>query len=186
MVWEKPPEEVTAWNAARLAPLACSAEVQDAFLDNARYSPTLQTQAVDALLDLVPQVGCDAFLSQAARVEREVEARFVVDALHLLVAARPRFPTRFEAFGEALVLRDGEARLWVALPLDQLAWNEASRRFFSAPDFAAIEDKRVLLARRANPDARQALLRAGWMVVEDAIGPAREARARALGGGEAP
>ena len=57
MVWEKPPEEVTAWNAARLAPLACSPEAQDAFFDNARYSPTLQTQAVDALLELVPQRG---------------------------------------------------------------------------------------------------------------------------------
>jgi hypothetical protein len=174
MVWEKPPEEVTAWNAARLAPLACAAEVQEAFFENARYSPTLQTQAVDALLELVPQRGCESFLGLAASVEREAEARFVVDALHLWVAARPRFPTRFETFGEALVLRDGRDRLWLALPVDLLQWTPETAAFFDAPGFAAVEDRRVLLARDASPKARAALLARGWAVVEQAIGPARE------------
>jgi hypothetical protein len=174
MVWENAPEEVTAWNAARLAPLACSTEVQEAFFENARYSPTLQTQAVDALLELVPQRGCEAFLGLAASVEREAEARFVVDALHLLVAARPRFPTHFETFGEALVLRDGRERLWLALPVDLLQWTPETAAFFDAPGFAAVEDRRVLLAREASPKARAALLARGWAVVEQAIGPARE------------
>ena len=178
MVWEKPPEEVTAWNAARLAPLACSADVQEAFFDNARYSPTLQTQAVDAMLELVPQRGCDAFLGLAASVEREAEARFVVDALQLMVAARPRFPTRFETLGEALVLRDGEDRLWLALPVDLLLWTPETAAFFDDPGFATVLDKRVLLSRDASPKARAALLAAGWAVMEQSIGPAREAQAR--------
>lgn len=173
MVWEKPPEQVTEWNAARLAALTCAADVQKAFLDNGRYSPTLQTQAVDALLELVPQRGCDEFLGLAASVEREAEARFVVDALHLMVAARPRFPTHFEAFGEALVLRDGEERLWLALPVDLLTWTPETARFFAAPGSAAVHDKRVLLARDASPKARAALLTDGWTVVEQALGPAR-------------
>lgn len=177
MVWEKPPEQVTAWNAARLAPLACPADVQEAFFDNARYSPTLQTQAVDALLELVPQRGCEAFLQLAASVEREAEARFVVDALQLLVAARPRFPTRFEAFGEALVLRDGEDRLWLALPVDLLQWTPETADFFAAPGFATVEDKRVLLGREASPRARTALLEGGWAVLEQSMGPARESSA---------
>jgi hypothetical protein len=179
MVWEKAPEEVTAWNAARLAPLACKPDVQEAFFDNARYSPTLQTQAVDALLELVPQRGCEAFLGLAASVEREAEARFVVDALQLMVAARPRFPTRFEAIGEALVLRDGEDRLWLALPVDVLLWTPETAGFFDDPDFAAVIDKRVLLSRDASPKARAALLSAGWAVLEQSIGPAREAQSRA-------
>lgn len=174
IVWEKPPEQISAWNAARLAPLACRVEVREAFLDNARYSPSLQTQAVDALLELVPQRGCEAFLGLAASVEREAEARFVVDLLQLLVAARPRFPTRFEAHGDALVLRDGAERLWLALPVDRLQWTPETAVFFAAPSFAAIADRRVLLAREASPKARAALLARGWSVVEQAIGPARE------------
>jgi hypothetical protein len=178
MVWEKPPEEVTAWNAARLAPLACSPEAQDAFFDNARYSPTLQTQAVDALLELVPQRGCDDFLALATSIEREAEARYVVDLLQLLVAARPRFPTRFEPAGEALVLRDGEERLWLALPVDLLQWTPETAAFFGATAFDAVIDKRALLGREASPRARAALLDRGWTVVEHGIGPAREAAAR--------
>lgn len=181
MVWEKPPEEVQAWNAARLAPLACRADVQDAFFDNARYSPTLQTQAVDALLALVPQGGCETFLGLAASVQREAEARFVVDALQLMVAARPRFPTRFEIFGEALVLRDGEERLWLALPVDLLQWTPETAEFFADPALARIPDKRLLLARDASPRARAALLAEGWAVVEQAIGPAREFSIRTSG-----
>ena len=174
MVWEKPPEEVEAWNAARLAPLACRADVQDAFFDNSRYSPTLQTQAVDALLELAPQGGCESFLGLAASVQREAEARFVVDALQLMVAARPRFPTRFEIFGEALVLRDGEERLWLALPVDLLQWTPETADFFADPALARVADKRLLLSRDASPRARAALLADGWAVVEQSIGPARE------------
>jgi len=181
MVWEKPPEEVEAWNVARLAPLACRADVQDAFFDNSRYSPTLQTQAVNALLELAPQGGCEVFLGLAASVQREAEARFVVDALHLLVAARPRFPTRFEIFGEALVLRDGEERLWLALPVDLLQWTPETAEFFADPALARIADKRLLLSREASPRARAALLADGWAVVEQSIGPAREFSVRAPG-----
>lgn len=174
MVWEKPPEEVEAWNVARLAPLACRADVQEAFFDNSRYSPTLQTQAVDALLELAPQGGCETFLGLAASVEREAEARFVVDALHLLVAARPRFPTRFEIFGEALVLRDGDDRLWLALPVDLLLWTPETAEFFADPALRRVADKRLLLSRDASPRARSALLGDGWALIEQAIGPARE------------
>jgi hypothetical protein len=174
MVWEKPPEEVEAWNVARLAPLACRPDVQDAFFDNSRYSPTLQTQAVDALLELAPQGGCESFLGLAASVQREAEARFVVDALQLMVAARPRFPTRFEIFGEALVLRDGEERLWLALPVDLLQWTPETADFFADPALARVADKRLLLARDASPRARAALLADGWAVVEQSMGPARE------------
>ena len=181
MVWEKPPEEVEAWNVARLAPLACRADVQDAFFDNARYSPTLQTQAVDALLELAPQGGCEVFLGLAASVQREAEARFVVDALQLLVAARPRFPTRFEVFGEAIVLRDGEERLWLALPVDLLQWTPETAEFFADPALGRVADKRLLLSRDASPRARAALLADGWAVVEQSIGPAREFSVRQPG-----
>ena len=177
MVWEKPPEEVTAWNAARLAPLHCIPEAQEAFFENSRYGPILQTQAVDALLELAPQSGCERFLALAASVEREAEARFVVDVLHLLVAARPRFPVRFEAFGEALVLRDGKERLFLALPVDLLQWTPETAAFFTDPGLLAIADKRVLVGRDASPRARAALLHRGWALFEQSIGPAREASA---------
>jgi len=176
MVWAQAPEDVARWNAARLSPIACSDAAQDAFLDNGRFSPTLQTQAVDALLALAPQQGCDLLLDPAAQVKREVDVRYVVDALQLLVAARPRFPVRFESIGDALVLRDGEERLWLSLPVDLLQWTPAVARFFDAPGFGAVANRQVLLGRRASGEARAALLARGWSIVEDTLGPAREAQ----------
>jgi hypothetical protein len=178
MVWTKPPEEVREWNDARLAPLGCHAEAIDEFLDNARFSPTLQTQVVDSLLSLAPQEGCDLLLGEAATVEREAEARYVVDALQLLVAAHPHFPARFEKIGEALVMRDLDGRLWMALPVDLLQWTPGTAQFFDAPGFASVPDKRALLGRTASPKARAALIERGWAVFEESIGPARELSAR--------
>lgn len=178
MVWTKPPEEVREWNDARLLPLNCGAEAVDEFLDNARFSPTLQTQVADALLSLAPQKGCGLLLALAAAVEREAEARYIVDALQLLVAGRPHFPARFEKIGDAIVMRDRDERLWMALPVDLLQWTPGTAQFFDAPEFAAVEDKRALLGRTASLKARAALMERGWVVFEESIGPARELSAQ--------
>ncbi len=174
MVWSRSPEEVTAWNRVRLAPLRCTEEARDEFFDNARFSPTLQTQATDALLVLAPQDGCDLLLGLAARVDRDVDARYLVDALQLLAAAGPRFPVRFEAFGALWGLRDGDEALWLALPVDLLRWTPGTAAAFESPALHASMHKRLVLGRTASPQARAALLAAGWTVIEDAMGPARE------------
>lgn len=173
LVWTRPPEAITAWNRQRLAVLRCGTTARDRFLDNARFSPPLQTAVVDALLALAPQQGCDLLLDSATAVEREVDARYLVDLLHLLVAAQARFPLRFEAVGQALVMRDGEERLWLALPVDRLAWTPDTADHFAAPGFAAVADRHLLVGRSASPEARAALLAQGWSILEEAIGPAR-------------
>ncbi|MBS3895528.1 hypothetical protein [Silanimonas sp.] len=173
MVWEQSPEAVTAWNRERLGLLRCGAEARDAFFDNGRFSPTLQTRLVDALLALAPQQGCELPLELAARVEREVDARYLIDQLHLLMAQQPRFPLRFEAAGPALVLRDGEDRLWLALPVDRLIWTPETAAYFEASAFPATTGLHLIVGRNASPEARSALLAQGWSIIEEAIGPAR-------------
>jgi len=173
MVWEQSPEAVTAWNRERLGLLRCGAEARDAFFDNGRFSPTLQTRLVDALLALAPQQGCELPLELAAGVEREVDARYLIDVLHLLLAQQPGFPLRFEAVGQALVLRDGEDRLWLALPVDRLVWTPETAAYFDAPGFTASAGQHLVIGRSASPEARIALLERGWSIIEDAIGPAR-------------
>ena len=173
MVWEQSPEAVTAWNRERLGVLRCGAEARDAFFDKGRFSPTLQTRLVDALLALAPQQGCELPLDLAARVDREVDARYLIDVLHLLLAQQPSFPLHFEAVGQALVLRDGEERLWLALPVDRLVWTPETAAYFDAPGFTASAGKHLVIGRSASPEARSALLERGWSIIEDAIGPAR-------------
>lgn len=178
MVWQNSPEEVARWNRGRLAVLRCASEARDEFFDNPRFSPSLQSAAVDALLNLAPQQGCELPLRLAAGVQREVDARYLVDSLQLLAAAQPQFPLHFETIGQALVLRDGEQRLWLAMPVDHLLWTSDARAYFEAPGFEAVADRHLLLGRSASPEARGALLARGWSLIEDGIEPARAHAAR--------
>ena len=86
MVWELPPEQVRERNDQRLAALACGEAERRRFLRNGRFTPTLQTALVDALVELQPARGCIDVIELAAALDVEVEVRYLVDALALLAA----------------------------------------------------------------------------------------------------
>lgn len=84
MVWELPPTEVRRRNDQRLAALGCGDEERRRFLRNGRFTPTLQTALVDALVALRPASGCIDVVELAAALDVEVEVRYLVDALRML------------------------------------------------------------------------------------------------------
>ena len=90
MVWDLPPDDVRARNDARLAALSCGDAERRRFLRNGRFTPTLQTALVDALVELQPARGCVDVIELAAAVDVEVEARYLVDALTMLAALGQR------------------------------------------------------------------------------------------------
>lgn len=104
MVWELPPEAVSARNHERLGALGCGDIELRRFLRNARFDPSLQTRLTDALVELQPARGCVDVLELAAALESELEVRYLVDAIALLAA---RGPTDAELLlvGAAPVLR---------------------------------------------------------------------------------
>jgi hypothetical protein len=104
MVWDLPPDDVRARNDARLAALRCGAAERRRFLRNGRFTPTLQTALVDALVDLQPTRGCVDVIELAAAVDVEVEARYLVDALGLLAGLHQR-DAELLLVGTAPVLR---------------------------------------------------------------------------------
>jgi hypothetical protein len=84
VVWDLPPIELRRRNDQRLAALACGEEERRRFLRNGRFTPTLQTALVDALVELQPSRGCVDVIELAAALDVEVEVRYLVDALALL------------------------------------------------------------------------------------------------------
>ncbi len=103
MVWEQPPAEVGRRNEQRLAALDCGDAERRRFLRNGRFTPTLQTALVDALVELQPASGCVDVIELAAALSLELEARYLVDALELLAAQR--IPdARLQLVGTAPVL----------------------------------------------------------------------------------
>ena len=86
MVWELPPAEVRRRNDQRLAALGCGEPERRRFLRNGRFTPTLQTALVDALVELQPASGCVDVVELAAALDVELEVRYLVDALSMLAA----------------------------------------------------------------------------------------------------
>lgn len=84
IVWELPPAEVRRRNDLRLAALGCGEEERRRFLRNGRFTPTLQTALVDALVELQPASGCIDVVELAAALDVELEVRYLVDALTML------------------------------------------------------------------------------------------------------
>lgn len=84
VVWELPPAEVRRRNQQRLAALGCGDAERRRFLRNNRFTPTLQTALVDALVALQPRRGCVDVIELAAALTQELEARYLVDALQML------------------------------------------------------------------------------------------------------
>lgn len=173
-LWNVPPEAIQRWNRERLTALACAPEWRDRFLDNTQFNPVQQSQLADALRALAPQAGCDLLLHLAAEAGNEAEARYVIDALQLVVAAEPRFPVRFEAHGGLLLVRDGADRAWLPLPVDRLVWSEDTSAAFDATGAAPGPERTAIIGGDLQAEARDALLQRGWVVVEQAMGPARE------------
>jgi hypothetical protein len=118
MVWELPPTEVRRRNQQRLAALGCGDAEHRRFLRNNRFTPTLQTALVDALVALQPARGCVDVIELAAAVSLELEARYLVDALGLLAAQDVR-DANLQLIGTAPVLIHTPAAIADAAPMPE-------------------------------------------------------------------
>jgi hypothetical protein len=173
-VWEQAPEELSQINRGRLNALGCSGGLTRRVVRNGAFSPTLETDLVNALEKLALPRGCDDVLEMAIDASGEVEARFMVNSLRLLLAAP--LPGRIgygpgeceiEALGGGLGARC-QGELLVPLPLDALLWDEDIALFLDAEDVRQAGARTLLLTGFADPEARRQLTNRGFAIVERA------------------
>src|SRR5262249_7619484 len=153
----------------RLNAYDCPDEDVRGFLERGKFSPTLQTSFVDAYVALAPESGCADLLVLASYVRNEIEARYLVNLMSLLVAERRgEGGGRIVLVGTGVTLEVGSGhkrRLLLPLPVDRLVWTDATARFFAAPDFAVAEKTALITGATTQASAR-ALARNGWSVME--------------------
>lgn len=173
-VWEQAPEELSQINRGRLNAIGCSGGLTRRVVRNGAFSPTLETDLVNALEKLALRRGCDDVLEMAIDASGEVEARFMVNSLRLLLAAP--LPGRvgygpgeceIEALGGGLGARCHN-ELLVPLPLDALLWDEDIALFLDVDDVRQAGARTVLLTGFADPEARRQLTDRGFAIVERA------------------
>lgn len=168
-VLQQDPEQLRDRLQARLRAL-CSDDVSiRSFLRRGGFSDTLRVALVDALERLHPAAGnCDQLIELAATTHGEIEARFLVDALQLLVRRVPD-PRggRLLVLGAALAWRDADGSVVLPLPVDYLSWSHAIGEFLDQHAFA-VRNKTVLITGNASMRAQRGLTERGWSLVLDA------------------
>ncbi len=164
LVWSLDADDIKGRVGERLRDIVSDEFVIRQFLRRGVYTPTLQLALVDAIDELKPAGGVDQLLELAIGARSELEARFIVNALRMLIAdPQRRTGGTFAPVGAGLTWRLADGSLVVPLPVDYLSWTEEIDDFFDRSEFR-VERKSVLIAGAASVASRRELAERGWTV----------------------
>ncbi|HVO87755.1 MAG TPA: hypothetical protein VMV45_04370 [Casimicrobiaceae bacterium] len=170
-VWDRSPGELEASNEATLASMGITGRPVRDFLRTPSFTPTLSTALVAALKDLSHARGAAAVIAAAPSVASEVQARFMVNALHLLHAFGERGDpvTELRMSGRVPIGISKSGVVVVPAALDYLPWTEQLATFVNRKDVAG--KRHVLLVTgRASDIARRELAARQWQIEQATLG----------------
>ena len=159
------PEEIRARNEKNLTSV-CSDEFGiRQFSRRGGFNDTLRTQIVNSLLKLKPVRGCNELLELSATTRGEVEARYLVDALSLILRRAPDAAGgKLIVAGASIVYLTPGNKLLLPLPVDYLSWSHDIDDFFGRPEFKRAE-KTIFIGGEASMLAQRSLTERGWSLV---------------------
>ena len=179
VVWKLDPDQLRELNAQRLRKHCRDNLLMRQFLRRGIFTPSLQTKLLDALDQLQAESGCDALLELAMSAQSDLEARFIVNALHLIayqLGPRARGGRLFTV-GAGLAYDSSDGERVLPLPVDYLVWTGEVSGFLDSDEFR-VPRKTLLLSGSASARSEQELTARGWNIIVAArIGP-DNARAR--------
>jgi len=159
------PEQVRERNEKHLQSLCSDEFTIRQFLRRGGFNDTLRTSLTNLLIKLDPREGCNELIELAATTGREVEARYLVDALALIARHGRARNSKLVVVGAAIVYAMPNSHIVLPMPVDYLSWNRDMGEFFDRPEFAHATDKLLLIGGEASPLARRKLAEHGWRVV---------------------
>lgn len=164
VVWTLDPDDIKKRVAERLDQYVSDQFVIRQFLRNSDYTPTLQLAFINAIDQLKPRAGVDQLVELAIGARSELEARFLVNALRMLIAD-PQLESggTFVPVGAGLVWQRDDGALVLPLPVDQLSWTREIAEFLDRSEFR-VAGKSVLIAADATARSREELGSRGWNV----------------------
>lgn len=178
LVWELPPEDLKRRNLQVLAEIGISGKpARDLVRRSKAFTLTQQTEFIE-LLRLPAFVRARHELFELAlAAEREVHARFLIDAMRMLKNVtedehRDRARATVIGASPALILANGS--YVIALPVDYLYWSPEIAQFVWRDDLIG-KRNRLLVTGTLSPMALDAFSQAGW-IVRERVDPYRKER----------
>lgn len=165
LVWELPPEDLKRRNLKVLEELGITGKpARDLIRRGKAFTLTQQTEFVELLrLPLFAAARTQLF-EQALQADREVHARFLIDALRMLRNAEVSGATA-TVLGTSPALRRADGSHVIAVPVDYLHWTREIAAFAWRDDLIGNHNL-LLVTGSLSPQALDAFSQAGWSVRE--------------------
>lgn len=163
IVWSADPDQLRDRIERRLDNHVSDPLLIRQFLRRGTFTPIQQIALADALDTLQPQGGCEALLELAMTANSELESRFLINALHMLVANVTPGSGRLRTIGAGLVWQTSSDEVILPLPVDYLSWTQPFATFVDRAEFRDLR-KSVLIGGNATPTAEEGLRSFGWKV----------------------
>jgi hypothetical protein len=159
------PEQIRERNEKNLLSICSDEFGVRQFSRRGAFNDTLRTQFVNALVKLKPATGCNELLELGTATRGEVEARYLVNALSLILHHAPDASGgKLVVAGAALIYLTPNKKLLLPLPVDYLSWSHDFGEFFDRPEFAHA-DKTALIGGEGSMLAQRKLTERGWGLV---------------------
>ncbi len=169
IVYDLPPEDVRKRNAKELKKIGIDGDVARNFLRNSTFTPTLQTEIVDAIAQNWTANGWKDLLSYLRYVDSELEARFIVNAMRMAQQQHLAQPavTGVMLVGVTPAFELADGRVLVPAPVDYVHLNAKFRAFLGEPQ---LREKRVRIdvSGKVSELAAEQISVRGWELVKNA------------------
>ena len=165
IVWKLDPEQIRKRNAQRLNRHCRDELLMRQFLRRGTFTPTLQTALVDTLDALQPSTGGDALLELAMSAHSELEARYLVNSLGLIVdrLGQRAHGGKLIVIGASFAYDSADGERILPLPVDYLAWTDEVASFIDRDEFRELR-KTVVITGMATMRSQQELTDRGWNI----------------------
>jgi hypothetical protein len=128
------------------------------------FPPPRLQRLLDGIDALAPSGGAEALLEAAYLADNELEARFVLNALDMLLHLdqQPVRGGRLLAAGQLIGYLAGDGEFLLPLPVDRLSWTAEVEAWFENAQISDHPRRSVLVAGAISELAARNLTRRGW------------------------
>lgn len=166
-VWDTPRADLIVMNQNKLEELGIPQETIKNFMRNPAYPLSVQTAFVEDLTHVRDVSGVTQVVELASTAQSEDQARFLVDALDMLVNYhRSQTPLTSIVAKGTIFGRDRAGVLIVPVEVDYVAWTPRAAYFANRQDLAG-QKRAIWLSGKMSPLARKNFASLGWRINEN-------------------
>jgi hypothetical protein len=166
LVWDMTPGDLRVRMDKQLKDLGVAPDLIDRFLRQKGFTHTIRLALVDSLVALGPGAGRSDVVAWTLTADSETQARFMAGSVAILARHHRSVPITGMRVAGTVLGETADGVVVVPAAADYVSWTERVASFAARPDIAGAKARRLWLAGRLSPRARQELTAAKWTIEE--------------------